>query len=72
MNKDKNIKKPNVLYLSIFVVSIVCYFYALSFTTLKLWKQVLIILIIILINLGVQFSILHRFKKYIKYKKLNS
>ncbi len=69
MNKDKSMQKPNVLYLSIFVVSIVCCFYSLWCTTLKLWNQILIIFIVIFINLGVQFSILHGFKKYIKYKK---
>ncbi|AZV57651.1 hypothetical protein [Clostridium sp. AWRP] len=71
MNKDKCIKKQNILYLNIFVVSILCYFYALSFTTLELWKQVLIILAATLIILVVEFSILYAFKKHIKHKKFN-
>ncbi|AZV56073.1 hypothetical protein [Clostridium sp. AWRP] len=71
MNKNKSIKRPNILYLSIFAVSIVCYFYALSFTTLELWKQVLIILAAILAILVVELSILYAFKNHIKHKKLN-
>ena len=71
MDKGKSVKKQNTLYLSIFVTSIICCFYALSFTTLELWKQILTILITILMILVVEFSILHVFKKHIKRKKLD-
>ncbi len=71
MDKGKSAKKQNTLYLSVFVASIICCFYALSFTTLELWKQILFVLISILMILVVQFSILHVFKKHIKLKKFN-
>jgi|GEM_PF-6026047 uncharacterized membrane protein len=51
MDKCKSVKQQNTLYLSIFVASIVCCFYALSFTTLELWKQILFVLIAILMIL---------------------
>ncbi|WP_297418436.1 hypothetical protein [Clostridium sp.] len=71
MYKGKTVKKQNSLYLCIFVTSIVCYFYALSFTTLELWEKILVVLAATLIIFVIQFIILYTFKQYIQHKKLN-